>query len=172
MSRRIVLYALITLALAAVPAVALAAGVLHDDGTLVVKKASGTVTLSAQGTFFARVNGTVRIRDLDVTDDSSPQFGRGSCVGRVKDVSDQTGDPVGSVLFCRGKDVRVLMQNGSFKLKINGTGLSLSAVGQGRGVLEGDDTTVGTYSLNDGPDKPLPLLPTSFLLQANKPSGE
>ena len=168
------LYLSLTLALAAfaLPAVALAMDTITNDGSLVVTKASGTLVLQANGTFFARVNGTVRIRSLsNGVDDSNPVFGRGSCVGGVKDLSDQTDDPTDVVLFCKGKDVRLRVIDGGFKIRVEGSGLNFSAVGQGKGTLEADPDNTGTYSLNERPDKLLPDLPTPFLLQADKTSA-
>jgi hypothetical protein len=165
MRRAFPVVALVVAAIA-LPVVAVAVLVTAGDGTLVVSKASGIVTVQAQGTFFARVNGTVRIRYFDDGDQQDPVFGKGSCTRGVRDVSDETGNPNDTILVCKGKDVRVRVIDGSFRLRIEGTGMSLSVVGQGRGTLEGNEPPAGTYSINEAPDKSLPQQPMRFVLQA------
>jgi hypothetical protein len=122
-----------------------------SDGTLSVRNADGTVWIKANGAVVGRFDtGTLRVVDpadgdpLDVT-----VWGRDS-TRTVTDTTKIYGDT--NVRF------RIV---GTFRIKIIGTGIDLSAVGQGRVGLLGDN---GTYSFGGRvPRKDMPNDPDGIL---------
>jgi hypothetical protein len=169
--RRLPLFCLLLLALA-VPAMAFPANVAEDDGTLVVKGAAGVVSVTAEGGVIGRIAqyGTVRLTDIDATDGSglprvwSPE----GCDNLVKNLSDTTLNPDDKVIVCRGTDVRFRLIGGSFRVLVTGEGINLSVVGQGTWKLTGDPDAIstGTYAVNNGKERPLPLDPIRGELDA------
>ena len=152
--RRLLL--IILLALTA-PAAALAANADIGDGTLAVRGAAGTLRLDVEGAAVGRLDsGQVEVigqtiddcNDLDV-------WGADRTRTRIK----TTGAT--SCLFTELVDggtpqpirFRLALDAGTTFIVRSTAGLSLSAVGQGRGTIKG---TEGTYSLNGGKFVPLP----------------
>jgi hypothetical protein len=150
--RRLAGFTVLVLALA-VPAFALGAVDLSDDGNLSVKNGVGKVTLSP---FNGSALGKVGKGAIVITD---PVFGDGGSYDlwgcdRQKDLSEH-------VTWCAGTNLRFRVIDGRYKLTIVGTGINLSAVGRGQVTLDGrgEDPTVdsdGFYALNDGPYRSLP----------------
>jgi len=159
--RRLLLTTLLV-CLAAPPA-ALAMRAAVGDGTLAVRGAAGTVRLDIEGAAVGRLeSGQLELiapsiddcRDLDVwgADRTRPRvraMGKTSCLftefdegGTLQPIRFRLALGSNMTLIARGID-----------------GLSLSAVGQGRGTIRG---SAGTYSLNGQkfvglPDEPLPF---------------
>ena len=153
--RRLLLITL--LACLAAPAAALAGGSDIGDGTLAVRGAAGTLRLDVEGAAVGRLDGgQVEViaqsiddcKDLDV-------WGADRTRTRIK----ATGAT--SCLFTELVDAgtpqpirfRLALDAGTTLIVRSTAGLSLSAVGQGRGTIKGTD---GTYSLNGGKFLPLP----------------
>jgi hypothetical protein len=145
-----------------------------DDGTLSVKRGKGAVGLNIRGAIIGRLDrGTVRAVDPDDTDGSGPVLK--GCDRGSADISDKTADPDDVTILCSGTDIRFrLLGGGKYLLKIQGTGIFLSAVGFGRVFLDGrGDVTGGpdgVYSVNGGAYRSLPDEPTPFPLAA--PNGD
>jgi len=160
--RKPVLLALVLLL--ALPAVGTAALMRRaGDGTLSVDSGSGKVTLEARGGVIGRFDrGLVTITDLTPDDQFSPIVFGDEFPTRVLEN--------GGVVY-RGTNVRFRLVGGRFKIFVSGSGIDLSAVGNGTVVLEGTGKSPGTYSL-DGDDcrspkvkcKPLPDPPKRFKL--------
>jgi hypothetical protein len=143
--------------LVAPPAAALAMRASVGDGTLAVRGAAGTLRLDIEGAAVGRLDtGQVEViaqtiddcRDLDV-------WGADRTRTRIK----ATGAT--SCLFTELLDAgnpqpirfRLALDAGTTLIIRSTAGLSLSAVGQGRGTIKGTD---GTYSLNGQRFVPLP----------------
>jgi len=144
----------------AVPALSLARSLPPGDGTLVVRNGKGTILLQVRGAVIGWMgNGKLTLTDNDPYDENTPVV-RG--VTKSKQVND-------SVTVYRGKKIRYRMLDGSYRLRFEGTGIHLSAVGHGWVTFDGDDAYVsdGTYSLNGAPFEPIPFEKTDKIkLQA------
>jgi hypothetical protein len=129
-----------------------------NDGTLSVKAGNGKVSLNFNGSAVGRVaHGSITVID--------PLLGDGlgidawGCDYGSYDRPTIDGD--GVVRVCRGIGLRFRAIGGKYTIRLKGSGIYLSAVGQGSAFLNGngDDPNVnsdGTYSLNDQPYKSLP----------------
>jgi hypothetical protein len=156
------LLVVITASLAlAVPALALAAARSSNDGTLSVKNATGTIVINAKGGVIGRFeSGSVRITDPVDADGSGPIV---TGAERHHEVGDTTD-------VWSGTKVRFRLIGGSFRVKVQGTGIFLSVVGRGEARLTGRGTDDdGSFSLNDAQDTPL-LPDTSMFLTLAAPS--
>jgi hypothetical protein len=155
----------ITLLALAAPAAALAATGAVGDGTLAVRGAAGTLRLDIEGAAVGRLDsGQVEViaqsiddcKDLDV-------WGADRTRTRIK----ATGATscLFTELFVGGTPqpirFRLALDAGITLIVRSESGLSLSAVGQGRGTIRGTD---GTYSLNGGRFFALPDDAVSFKL--------
>jgi hypothetical protein len=168
--RRLVRLTILALALAA-PAAAYAAvgGLGSDDGTLSVKAGVGRVSLNFNGSVVGRLTkGVIYLTDPNPSDGYGADF-TGCDFERDKTTSTTicTSDGHGPV-------VRFRAIGGKYEISIRGSGIFLSAVGQGAVYLNGagdspDVDVDGWYSLNDGPYKSLPDLGANVTLAA--PSG-
>lgn len=149
---------LITLfACVAAPPAALAANAAPGDGTLAVRGATGTLRLDIEGATIGRLDGgQVELigqsiddcKDLDVwgadrTRTRIKATGATSCLF-TELVAAGSPQPI---------RFRLALDAGTTLIVRSAGGLSLSAVGQGRGTIRG---TEGTYSLNGGKFLPLP----------------
>src|SRR5262245_49981094 len=128
--RRLVVVALGLLAFAGTATAGLMAAT--DDGTLSVRNADGIVWMKADGAVVGRFdNGVLRV--VDPADD-----------GNTPDVTvwgaERTRPLTDTVTQYAGDNVRFRII-GRFRIKVNATGMSLSAVGQGKVGLEGDSGT-------------------------------
>jgi hypothetical protein len=162
--RRLLLITL--LACLAAPAAALAATGAVGDGTLAVRGAAGTLRLDIEGAAVGRLDsGQVEVIGQTIDD----------CKGLDVWGADRkrtriTTTGATSCLFTELVDggtpqpirFRLALDAGMTLIVRSTAGLSLSAVGQGRGTIKGTD---GTYSLNGGRFLPLPSDdPASFRL--------
>jgi hypothetical protein len=133
----------------------------QTDGTLSIREGRGTVLLIAKGSVTGRfASGKITITDPKPFDDKRPVV-----YGSAKTIylSDR-------VTVYRGKNIRFRLIGPQFQSKIEGRGIFLSAVGRGRGSIDGaGDTAAGIYfdgvmSLNDEPYHSLPDDATAFQL--------
>ena len=144
MRRLLILCALIGLAVPAGIQAATAA-----DGTLAVKNATGVVLINnAKGVVIIghADKAKITITDADLTD------GRVIVLGWDKKV---VLPPTKTVYS--GEDLRFKLLGGDNILFIRGSGISLSAVGEGKVTLDGGNVANdGKFSIDDGPFKSLP----------------
>jgi hypothetical protein len=168
--RRLVCFTVLAIALAGTAA-GFALASTTDDGTLSVKAGVGKVNLNFNGSAVGRVaHGSITLVDPLVGD------GWGIVTWGCDSGSyrESTGDGDGEVSVCKGNGLRFRAIGGRYQIKLKGSGIYLSAVGQGTAFLNGagDDPSVdsdGTYSLNDQPYKSLPDLGATLPLVA--PTG-
>ena len=145
MRRLLTFCALFALALPAGIQAATAAGAA--DGTLAVKDATGLVMVNANGVIIGHADkARITITDADHTD------GRVIILGaEAKTILTPTKT------VYSGKDLRFKLLGGENILFIRGSGISLSAVGEGKVSLDGGNVANdGKYSIDDGPFKSLP----------------
>jgi hypothetical protein len=160
------LLVLFLLLLLVVPATALARTAPPpptNDGTLSIREGRGLVQLSARGSITGRFgNGKITITDPNPYDTYRPAvFGASKITYRNEKTT-----------VYQGRSVRFRMIGALFHTKIEGRGIFLSAIGRGRGQLDGAGGTAagifydGVWSLNDEPYHSLPDTLTSFQLAA------
>lgn len=144
MRRLLTFCALVALAL---PAAIQAAD--STDGTLAVKNATGIVLVDATAVIIGHADkGRITITDADRTD------GRIIVLGTEK-LKKIVLAP-GKITYI-GDDVRFKLLGGDNKLFIRGSGISLSAVGEGKVTLDGGNVVNdGKFSIDDGPFRSLP----------------
>ncbi|SRR6266508_1350079 len=150
------------LAALALPAASAARNQGANDGTLAVRDARGTVTISARGGVigsFAR--GSVTISDPVDGDGTGPIV---------------TGDDFPPIernettTSWRGTKVRFRIIGGSFRIVVRGRGINLSLVGKGNVTLDGAGTVDdGSYSVNGGEYLPMPGFSLPFPLSSTSP---
>lgn len=122
------------------------------DGTLAVVGGRGQIDLEARGAVIVQVGrGVVKLKI------EAKRKGPRT-LGTRKD----------RVVVYRGKNIRVRVVDSRFRIEIEGVGIHLSAVGNGKATLQGDDRfrSNGSYSLNGEPFKPIPLEATKIELAA------
>jgi hypothetical protein len=158
--RRILLF-LGLLAMLAVPAVVTAAS--RTDGTLSIKRGRATITIKLQrGTVIGQMaKGTIRIRDLGPYDNSIPHIRH--CRLRY---------PNSTTIACTGKKIVFRAVDGRFVVRLNGTGIFLSAVGRGNVSITGaanPNIPNGVMSVDNGPYQPILDFETSFELGSTTP---
>ena len=151
MRRLLILCALVALALPVGIQTARAAGAA--DGTLAVKNATGLVMVNANGVIIGHADkARITITDVDHTDGRVIVLGADSKVVIA---------PTKTVY--RGDDIRFKLLGGDNVLFIRGSGISLSAVGEGKVSLNAADIlNAGKFSIDDGPFRPLPDLYQTF----------
>ena len=156
--RRVAVLAVLACALA-VPTLSFASGDSASDGTLSVKNAHGKILLRPfNGSAIGRiVSGTIVVTDPVFDDGAGPVFW--GC-------DNTDGNDV--TTFCTGKYIRFRATGGSYKIFINASGISLSAVGRGTVRLDGNGADAedndGVYSVNDSAYRSLPNAARPFLL--------
>src|SRR5262245_52907784 len=139
--RRLVVVALALLAFAGTATAGLMSAT--DDGTLSVRNADGTVWIKLKGAVVGRFDsGVMRVFDPADGDTLDPKVWGAERTRQLTDTWTQYS----------GDDVRFRIV-GRFRIRVNATGISLSAVGQGKVGLAGDS---GTYSFNGNAPKPMP----------------
>jgi hypothetical protein len=157
MRRLLVILGVLALAL---PASSVAARRDPADGTLSVRGGHGTFTVSARGAAigsFAR--GKVIITD--------PVDGDGT--GPIVIGDDWQKERSDTTTVYGGTKVRFRMIGGTFRIRVVGTGVTLSVVGRGQITLNGAGSEDnGTYSVNDAPYAPVPDF-SQFALSASSP---
>jgi hypothetical protein len=153
--------------LLAVPAISLARSMPPGDGTLVIKNGRGTVVLQVNGAVIGWMgNGKLTLTDNDPYDENSPVVH-----GRLRQRSPvQLSD---ATTVYKGRNIRYRMVEGSYRLKFEGSGIHLSAVGRGWVTFDGDDRFAndGMYSLNGATPEPVPQDPTDRI-KLNVPLGK
>jgi hypothetical protein len=147
------------LALVALPA-ALAAKPKPQDapGSVSVRTGRGEIVLQVRGAVIGRMTaGKLTLTDDAPYDEQAPDV-RGRLRGHPRQLSDAT-------TVYQGRQIRFRVMDGSYRLKIDGTGINLSAVGHGWVVLQGDVRyeNPGTYSLNGQPYEQIPYERTQRL---------
>jgi len=142
-----------------VPAVALAASSGAKDGTLVVRNADAKVYIwKANGTVYGRIaSGKLIIDDSNPIDENEPEVYGAELV--VPDYNDE-----GMVTYS-GKGIRFRFFGGGYTIRIQGTGVNLSAVGRGNARLTGLGTPLdgdyGDFAVNGGKFQELSALATT-----------
>jgi hypothetical protein len=135
-----------------------------SDGTLSIKRGRGDINITLTGAMIGRVDrGRLTVTDLDPLDDQVPQI---THVQRSRSLTSTT-----TVYF--GRKIRFRMLDGTYKLKLHGAGIHVSAVGRGFAWLKGDEhyVKVGVYSLNGGPYKLLPYEKTKVQIFLSSDGG-
>jgi hypothetical protein len=160
-SLRLAVAALCIGLLFALPSVA--AGSKKADGTLAVQDGKGVVQIAARGTIIGRIDqGTVLAIDRNPNDGSTPivKGGRIRLLTQTRTVH-------------QGRNIRFRLVGGFYRLKVQGRGISLSAVGRGAATLNGDErfADTGLYSLNGGDWIPVPYDAETVQLSAQVPPG-
>jgi hypothetical protein len=168
--RRLVWITVLAIALAA-PAVAFGLSA-DNDGTLSVKAGVGSVYLNFNGSAVGRLQrGSIRVTDPVAGDGVGFEF---SNCDVERDKSDTTTNQNDTIKVCLGTNIRFRAIGGKYQVLIRGSGIYLSAVGNGFVTFNGagDVPSVdsdGAYSLNDRPYRSLPDFATTLTLAA--PSG-
>jgi hypothetical protein len=160
----VVLCSFTTLALAA--SVAWAAE--PTSGTLSVERGKGVVMIDLRGSVLGRLTlGSLRVTDQTPSDKYAPLV-----VG--KKVTQERVGP--RTVIYRGQGLRFRLVGGGYRMVAHGTGISVSAVGRGVVMLDGEPRwpgdDVGIYSSN-GADcstapetcTPVPTDPARFALE-------
>jgi hypothetical protein len=161
--------------LTALAAVSAAWAAEPTAGTLSVERGRGAVMIDLKGSVLGRVtSGTLRVTDHTPNDRfAAVVFGR-------KLTQERVGPR--TVLY-RGLGLRFRMLGGGYRMVARGSGITVSAVGRGSVMLDGEPRweadDVGVYSL-DGTDcsvdpltcTPLPLEPERFLLEPPTPQAK
>jgi hypothetical protein len=149
------------LAALALPAASAARSQAPSDGTLSVRDARGTITISGRGGVigsFAR--GSVMIND--------PVDGDGT--GPVVTGDEWSKDRDATTTTWGGTKVRFRIIGGAFRIVVKGRGVNLSLVGTGKvtlfGAGTGDD---GSYSVNGGDYLAVPAFSFPFQLSSATP---
>jgi len=149
------------LAALALPAASAARDQSASDGTLSVRDARGTVTISVRGGVigsFAR--GSVRISD--------PVDGDGT--GPIVTGDEWSNERDATTTTWGGTRVRFRIIGGAFRIVVKGRGINLSLVGKGNVTLDGAGTLDdGSYSVNGGEYLAMPEFPLPFPLSSTTP---
>lgn len=123
----------------------------NAPGSLSVRNGRGEIVLQVKGAVIGRMAaGKLTLTDNDPYDEQEPDV-RGQMRPRPRPISDAT-------TIYQGQQIRFRVIEGSYRLRIEGVGINLSAVGRGWVTLEGDDRfeNTGFYSLNGEPYAPIP----------------
>lgn len=142
-------------------------------GVLSVEHGRGHVLVELRGSLLGRLSGgTVRVTDLTPRDRFEP------IVAGRKVTSTRLGPR--TVLY-RGQGLRFRMVGGRYRIAVRGWDVSVSAVGRGWVLLDGDPRVpfedVGVYSLDEGVDcelepelcVPLPIEPERYAIGLEEP---
>ena len=148
------LLATLALAVLALPAAAFAAASAPGDGTLVVRKANGKITVNGKGIIFGRFDeGTLTVVDYNPDDAVEPH---------VNGWDKKVALPADGKWQFKGENVRFRFFGGKYKLTFTGaSGIDISAVGSGKVTLTGagpffiDD--YGVFSVDGSKFQPLTL---------------
>jgi hypothetical protein len=148
-------------AVLAVPAVV--SGATRSDGTLSVKRGRATINIKLQrGTVIGQMaKGTIRIRDLGPYDNSIPQIRH--CRLRY---------PSSTTIACTGKKISFRAVDGRFVVRLNGSGIFLSAVGRGNVTITGaanPNFPNGVMAIDNAAYQPIPDFSMTFSLGTPTP---
>jgi hypothetical protein len=146
------------------PAAAIAADRSAKDGTLVVRNADAKIFIwKANGTVFGRLaQGKLIIDDSNPIDEAEPEVFGAEQV--LPDYNDE-----GMVTYS-GKAIRFRFFGGGYSIRIQGTGINLSAVGRGSAKLTGLGTPLdgdyGDFAVNGGKFQLLSAFATTVVFPA------
>ena len=134
---------LILLVALTAPAAALAVPSDKGNGSLAIESANGVIQLTAKGTVLGQIaDGQLVITDWNPLDGNDPQVS-----GADRSVNRGEG-----ITLYKGKGIRFKFVGGRYTIKITGSGIDLSAVGQGKLRILGAGTADdGQLSLDGGP---------------------
>jgi len=125
----------------------------QQDGTLSIREGIGVVQLSARGSVTGRLDrGKLTVIDPNPFDDKRPVV-----YGATKTTYRNNKTTV-----YQGRNIRFRLIGALFNSKIEGRGIYLSAIGRGRGWIDGVGDPAagiffdGVWSLNDEPYHSLP----------------
>jgi hypothetical protein len=134
------------------------------DGTLSVKRGRGTVVLKLKGTVIGRLtNGRVQVKDFRPFDNNVPLFT--GCKAR---------HPAFGITVCQGRNIGYRVLDGRFNTNVRGSGISISAVGRGTVMVDGngeDGLPDGVMSMDAQPYESLPDDATTLPLGAPPAGG-
>ena len=138
------------------------------SGTLSVERGKGTVMIDLRGSVLGRLTtGSLRVTDQTPLDRYAP------LVAGKKLTSERVGP---RTVIYRGQGLRFRLVGGGYRMLARGSGISVSAVGRGNVMLDGEPRwpgdDVGLYS-RDGADcsseptscLPVPADPERFALE-------
>jgi hypothetical protein len=153
-------------------AAAAAAFAQPTPGTLSVERGRGVVMIDLKGSVVGRLtNGSLRVTD-------HTPFDRYTAVVTGRKLTQERVGP--RTIVYRGTGLRFRLLGGGYRMVARGTGITVSAVGRGNVMLDGEPRfeadDLGVYSL-DGTDcsvdvltcTPLPLEPERFVLEPVEP---
>jgi opacity protein-like surface antigen len=157
--RRLLTFAM--LAALALPAASAARDQGATDGTVSVRGARGTITISGRGAVIGSfVQGRVTIGD--------PVEGDGT--GPVVTGDEWSKDKDATTTTWGGTKVRFRIIGGFFRIVVKGRGINLSLVATGKVTLDGAGTgDDGSYSVNGGDYLALPAFSFPFPLSSSSP---
>ncbi len=139
------LAALTLLALTLSAATAAGASRSAGVGFLSIEDGRGVVQITGRGGLSGRLaKGSLEIVDLTPADQWSPFV---------------NGIPRGRIVWLKGQDIGFRVPKGRYRITARGSGISISASGVGRVILDGmPDATgyAGTYAVGDAIPTPLP----------------
>jgi hypothetical protein len=159
--RKLVL--LIMVLLLGLPALGWAARRGPGDGSLEVQRGRGIVAVNIRGIVFGRIDsGRLFVGDPFDGDGPGPVV---SGYERVREIGL-------TMKVYIGDNMRFRMLGGRYRVRIEGVGIDLSAVGKGFAILNGGGFfDAGRYSVDDGPFQPMPSSPTRIVLGTPPPGG-
>jgi hypothetical protein len=134
-----------------------------QDGTLSVREGRGMVFLSAKGS----ITGRFEKGKLTITDPNPYDAKRPVVYGASK-----TTYRGAKTRIYQGRNIRFRLIGAHYQMRIEGRGIFLSAIGRGRGILDGAGDAQaaifydGVWSLNDEEYHSLPDEATGFQLMA------
>ncbi|HJR95282.1 MAG TPA: hypothetical protein VJ807_07575 [Gaiellaceae bacterium] len=159
-------------AISVLAAAAAAWAVQPTPGTLSVERGRGVVMIDLKGSVVGRItNGSLRVTD-------HTPFDRYTAVVSGRKLTQERLGP--RTIVYRGVGLRFRLLGGGYRMVARGTGITVSAVGRGNVMLDGEPRfeadDVGVYSL-DGTDcsvepltcTPLPLEPERYVLEPLEP---
>src|SRR5256886_2375124 len=159
--RRLLTFAM--LAALALPAASVARNQGAADGTVSVRDARGTFSITARG----GVIGSFARRSVALKD---PNDGDGT--GPIVTGDDWSKDKDATTTTWGGTKVRFRIIGGSFRIVVKGRGINLSLVGTGKVTVDGAGTgDDGSYSVNGGGRPAPPGLPLAFPPSRSDSSG-
>jgi hypothetical protein len=153
----------LTLLFAAVLApAALAAPRAAGDGTLAGKDIYGSVTITARGVIWGQIDsGTITVTDPDPTDTTVLAPKLSGCDFRGPGLAPGSTVCIGSI----GSNGVHFQISGRYRLSIVGKGIDFSAVGVGKGTVDGADKAIdtGRYAVGDDAWQDVPYFGTAFV---------
>jgi hypothetical protein len=138
------------------PAAALATALAPGDGTLAVKNANGRIDIAARGAVIASCDRcSITIEDPT----------RGDGTGPIVTGDESQVELTDTKSRWTGVNMRFRIIGGFSRTIVAGRGIDLSAVGQGSATVRALPDNEGTYSVNGGERRLIPIEPFSFLLR-------